>query len=192
MYNLSDTRTIKIMGIDPGTTNMGIGIIVANIDNLEIISSNGYTLNSERNRENSQYIPADGDDVYLRLMALDVALSRAIASECPDEFAMESPFMNPKRPQAYSPLVQCLTMIKAAIKRYRYTATPWFIPPSNVKNAVGAKGNCNKEIVRDLILSKENELKFSGMVGLGFQSEHVHDGLSIAYGRLHALKLERG
>ena len=70
--------------------------------------------------------------------------------------ASESPFYNRLRPGAFGPLNEILFSIRQAVAEYDSWLQLDLVPPSNVKQALGAKGNCGKPEMIEALLSNKN------------------------------------
>ena len=68
-----------ILGIDPGTTIMGYGIIKATGENVSLIDFNDFSLKKL-------------DNHYLKLKKIFSSLTEIIDKYNPDEIAIEAPF----------------------------------------------------------------------------------------------------
>jgi crossover junction endodeoxyribonuclease RuvC len=135
-----------ILGIDPGTSIMGFGIIKG-IGNKPVAIDMGV-IRMKRIL-----------DPYLKLKEIFDATTRLIDKYCPDELAIESPFFG-KNVQSMLKLGRAQGVaISAALQRN----IPIFeYAPRKIKQAITGQGAASKEQVAALIknqLSFESEIK---------------------------------
>jgi len=182
-------RIGTILGLDPGTNNLGLGWVQADLGDLRIQSTHSQLLVAEKMRPNPYIAQAMGDR-HARLHVLQQNLLEMLFYLRPVCVVSESPFFNPRRPNAYEALVQTVDMIKHALYRYDDQMTLTFIDPPSVKKAVGASGNAKKEEVQSRIVKVE-ELNYSGSVPLSQLDEHSIDAIAVAYAKLTQFRRNR-
>ena len=126
---------MRILGIDPGTINMGYGIIEANEDKITLISCGALV---------SQARSPIGE----RLCFLYDALLKIIARYHPDAVAIEQPFVarNVRAALAIgrAQAVAILAAAKRKIPSYEYT-------PAQVKQRVADYGASSKEQIQEMV-----------------------------------------
>lgn len=123
------------MGIDPGTTTVGVSIFILN-DNLEIVDRYSELLDMKR----VGYVNRLNNKTDYKLERIERRVSELIHIYKPFAMVVEMPFMNNSRPQAVIPLARSLQAIIGAMVRASPN-TPVLRPsPSNIKNAVGVSG----------------------------------------------------
>ncbi len=123
------------MGVDPGTNNMGLGIIETKGNNIKIIAMDILKLDKL-------------EDHYLRLQKIFDATLRTIDTFHPDEFAIESPFFG-KNIQSMLKLGRAQGVaIAAALNR----GIPVFeYSPRKIKQSITGKGAASKEQVAGML-----------------------------------------
>ncbi len=126
---------MRILGIDPGTINMGYGIIEANEDKITLIGC-GALVSRARS------------PIGERLSYLYQALKGIIARYHPDAVAVEQPFMarNVRAALAIGK-AQAVAILAAAnqgIPTYEYT-------PAQVKQRVADYGASSKEQIQEMV-----------------------------------------
>ena len=127
---------MKILGIDPGTVNMGFGVIEAGKNNTDLIDCG--VLES----------PGRSSSIGERLSHFYGALLRIIAHYQPDAVAIEQPFVakNVKSALAIG-RAQAVAMLAAAgngIPVYEYA-------PAEIKQKVADYGASSKEQVQEMV-----------------------------------------
>ena len=147
---------MKIIGIDPGLTKTGIGIIEAKNNSIKFIAS--QTIYSSAS-----------DSLAFRLRKFHDSLSEIIQTFKPDESAIEETFLN-KNPGSslklgYARGALILTLSIHNLKVFEYSATA-------VKKAIVGAGRAEKEQVQAMIKIL--------IKGDGFKNEDEADALAIA------------
>ena len=175
----------SIIGIDPGSIHLGVGIIEVDVTDFSIVSCEAFALNGEQLGRNSWESYLHGDR-FGRIHALRKSILRLFMLRDPIlEIASEAAFINPRRPAAYGALMEVICAIRQAVMAFDSWMPLYMVEASVAKASVGAKGNSgNKDAVRDaLIRIPEINNTFKGDVPLAKLTEHASDGLAIAYAR---------
>lgn len=170
--------TIRLVGIDVGTTNCGIGIIETDPIDLNIVNieTSKMTLVNDTDRVYNRLV--------YRLMDLYLGLKDLLIDVDPIAVYLEYAFINRLRPGAYGPLSQARGVIENCILNVnmKWLTTNEIIfggfPPSIIKNAVGAKGGANKVSVLEAVL---NIKEISKHIDLTELTNDEVDGIAIAY-----------
>lgn len=146
-----------ILGIDPGTTNMGYGIIGITGKNMCLIAMGIIELHKLK-------------DQYIKLQRIFDRTVQLIDQYHPDEFAIEAPFYG-KNVQSMLKLGRAQGVaISAALSRN----IPIFeYAPRKIKMAITGQGNSSKEQVAALL---KNILKFEDVI----ETLDATDGLAAA------------
>ena len=126
-----------ILGIDPGTTIMGYGIIKATGENVSLIDFNDFSLKKL-------------DNHYLKLKKIFSSLTEIIDKYNPDEIAIEAPFFG-KNVQSMLKLgrAQGVAMAAGLVKEIPITE----YSPKKIKMAITGNGNSSKEQVAKMLQS---------------------------------------
>jgi crossover junction endodeoxyribonuclease RuvC len=122
-----------IMGIDPGTTRIGIGIIEKK--GSEFIAKKASLLIQEKD------IPLDEGE---RLLFIERALKMLIKKYSPDVIGMERLFFSSNKKTAFSVAHARGVMLKTIAET---RATLVELTPNQIKLAVAGNGNASKEAV---------------------------------------------
>ena len=130
-----------ILGIDPGTTIMGYGIIKVTGENVSLIDFNDFSLKKL-------------DNHYLKLKKIFSSLTEIIDKYNPDEIAIEAPFFG-KNVQSMLKLgrAQGVAMAAGLVKEIPITE----YSPKKIKMAITGNGNASKDQVAKML---QNILKF--------------------------------
>ena len=126
-----------ILGIDPGTTIMGYGIIKATGENVSLIDFNDFSLKKL-------------DNHYLKLKKIFSSLTEIIDKYNPDEIAIEAPFFG-KNVQSMLKLgrAQGVAMAAGLVKEIPITE----YSPKKIKMAITGNGNASKDQVAKMLQS---------------------------------------
>ena len=126
-----------ILGIDPGTTIMGYGIISVKDENVSLIDFDDFSLKKL-------------DNHYLKLKKIFSSLSLIIEKYNPDEIAIEAPFFG-KNVQSMLKLgrAQGVAMAAGLVKEIPITE----YSPKKIKMAITGNGNASKEQVAKMLQS---------------------------------------
>ncbi|MGJ8665703.1 MAG: crossover junction endodeoxyribonuclease RuvC [Patiriisocius sp.] len=135
---MSTTKTERIiLGIDPGTTIMGFGLIKVMGKKMEFLQLNELQL--------SKY-----DDHYKRLKIIFERTIELIDTWHPDEIAIEAPFFG-KNVQSMLKLGRAQGVAMAAGLSREIAITEY--SPKKIKMAITGSGNASKEQVAKMLLS---------------------------------------
>ena len=126
---------MRVMGVDPGTIKMGVGVV-------ESISGDLVC------REQICIAPKKNDPIELRLIHLLDNLKVIIDKANPDEIAVEEPFVSQNARTAIAiGQAQAVVFIAAAMRQipiYRYA-------PMEIKKSVTDYGGSSKEQVKSMV-----------------------------------------
>jgi len=136
MAKINNSEKI-ILGIDPGTTIMGFGMIKVIDKKMEFLQLNELKL--------SRY-----DDHYLRLKQIFERTVELIDSFHPDEIAIEAPFFG-KNVQSMLKLGRAQGVAMAAGLSRQVPITEY--SPKKIKMAITGNGNASKEQVAKMLQS---------------------------------------
>lgn len=174
-----DKNIATIVGIDPGTTKLGFAQLHYNVDNYDIVGCEAETLLGEK-LPGSDWLESLYGARFRRIEAYREVLKYRFDLASPVIIASESPFINVKRPAAYGALTEIVYAIKLAVVAHNSWRPLHLLPPSMVKNAVGAKGNADKDAMQ-VALSKLPAIASTCMSSISALDEHSIDALAVAY-----------
>jgi Holliday junction resolvasome RuvABC endonuclease subunit len=180
------SQVVSIIGIDPGSHCLGVGVLKIDITTLKIVSSDAWTLVGKRLVGKNDWTTSIHGERNGRVYALEQELLRIFRYFQPLEIASESPFINSKFPQAGLALTVVVCGIRQAVMQYDVWRELHLIDPPTVKMAVGAAGNAPKEVVKEKIMLLPN-LNYIGTVPLSQLDEHSIDALAVAFARFRLL-----
>lgn len=177
----------SILAIDPGTDTLGLACIQFDCRTGLIVGSEAQTYKGSRMAKHSWVGDVHGDR-FARINAHRINLARLLNTIQPAFLASESPFFSRAQPQAYGALTEVVYALRLTIFEYDPLMEVQLIDPPSVKNAVGAKGNADKESVRTYVLSLD-DLKYKGRVPIDVLDEHSIDALAVAYAMLLMIRV---
>lgn len=153
-----------ILGIDPGTTIMGFGLIKVEKQQMELLQLNELQL--------KKY-----DDHYLKLRVIFDRTTELIDTYLPDELAIEAPFFG-KNVQSMLKLGRAQGVAMAAGLSRQIPITEY--EPKKVKMAITGNGNASKEqvakMLQQLLNFKELPKNFDSTDGLAVAVCHFFNG----------------
>jgi len=124
-----------ILGIDPGTTIMGFGIIAVKSNQMELVQFHELIL--------KKYT-----DHYLKLEKIFKRTIEIVEQYCPDEIAIEAPFYG-KNVQSMLKLGRAQGVAMAAGLSRQIPITEY--SPKKIKMAITGNGNASKEQVAKML-----------------------------------------
>jgi len=128
---------VKSMGIDPGTYNMGLGLVSSVDDQIKYLNS--LVLSPKKNLPISR-----------RLYEINRSLLEIIDKWQPDSISIEQPFAGKNIKSAIAiGYAQAVAMICAET----YSVPIHLYAPRQVKYAITNYGNASKEQVQDMVVS---------------------------------------
>ena len=157
-----------ILGIDPGTTVMGYGIINVRGENVSLVHFDDFSLKKL-------------DNHYLKLKKIFSSLTEIIDKYNPDEIAIEAPFFG-KNVQSMLKLgrAQGVAMAAGLVKEIPITE----YSPKKIKMAITGNGNSSKEQVAKMLQSilkfKEIPKNLDSTDGLAAAMCHFYNAKKIS------------
>lgn len=168
-----------VLGIDPGSQFLGVAVIEYDITTGAIISSSSQTFQADKLEHKAKWVITLHGDRIARILAHKRNLIEVFNEYQPVRIACESPFYNPRRPNAYGALMEVLSAIRMAVIEWSQWVGLDLIDPPTVKKAIGAGGAAKKEEMMVKMLLKSDELKHSKEISS--LDEHSIDALAVAY-----------
>ncbi len=163
-----------ILGIDPGTTIMGFGLIRVVNKKMEFIQLNELLL-------------AKYEDRYTRLRLIFERTIELIETHLPDEIAIEAPFLG-KNPQSMLKLGRAQGVAMAAALSRGIPVTEY--EPKKIKMAITGNGNASKEqvakMLQQLLGIKELPKNLDSTDGLAAAVCHFYNSGKIVVGKSYS------
>jgi len=182
-----ERELVCLVGIDPGTTFLGFGLLYFDPYTLALKHASSELLRGERLALDPWFINAHGARAS-RVQGMKDRLASLFNLLKPFAVSAEGNFMNPHRPQAYGALVESVACIHEALKTYSYYQPLFMFEPSVVKKAVGAGGAAGKDDVNRALHQLGIDKIYSGSLLLEKATEHETDALAIAYTKYNEIR----
>lgn len=180
---------LTLMAIDPGSSNLGVALYTIDSTDGSIVATHAYTITANKSKFYSKELSKKMGDRFARLHAMRCEITDALNQHRPMMAACESPFYNPRMPNAYGVLVECVYMIQMAVWDYNDRVGFIRVAPKEAKMAVGAKKNGKDEVqkqVKKMLDTFKLDVTFSSL------DEHAVDAIAIGYhAYLRHFKLEQ-
>jgi crossover junction endodeoxyribonuclease RuvC len=164
---MQSTPSRIILGIDPGTTIMGYGLIDASTSELKVISLGVIDLRKMK-------------DHYLKLSYIYDRTKMLVEQYSPDEVALEAPFFG-KNVQSMLKLGRAQGVAMAAALSFKIPIYEY--APLKVKLSITGNGAASKEQVSGMLMKMfniENEPSFFDATdGLAVAVCHYYQSMSI-------------
>lgn len=173
-------NVIRIVGIDPGTDTLGVGIIDIDIETYEPLVVYGHTFKASKTIDTHSTRTERLGNRAVRLEEHHKSLLEVFCTCSPSLIAAETPFLKFGRVSAYEALVECYAMMQDAVWTYGPSFYLHRVDPVSAKNHVGVshKGT-DKNDVRTGVL-KHFEGKVAEGVPITTFDEHTIDALAVA------------
>lgn len=176
----------RIVGIDPGTNQLGFSVMEYDLRNNALLSIVALTFRSERMMDYDACLMETHHERAWKIQAQRRNLLRNLCGYRPHVVCCESPFYNRLRPGAYGPLVEMMDGIRGACMDYHPCVQFLTYEPSVVKRAVGAGAIAKKELVKEAILANTDLNQCYGQ--LASLDEHSLDAVAVAYSHLQFIR----
>lgn len=182
------SNIVRVIGIDPGCTNLGLAIMEFDCSTLLPVRSEAMSFNAERMMDTDTSVLEIHSERAAKVLSHKQNISRILLAYNPAVVCCESPFYNRMRPGAYGALMEILSSITNAVIEYN-TYTPFILyPPSIIKKSLGGSAFADKGLVRDQMLKLGDYFKLDGPYRLDQIDEHALDALAACYCYLENIK----
>ena len=179
-------NTTLILGIDPGSNNVGFCLMYVNLPSGTIEHTVAWSVNLQKTDfysfENALSI---GDKVE-RINALHLYMLDILNQYNPCFLVSEQPFSNKKYPGTGLVLAEVFSAIKVAISRYNPCKQLHILPPKSAKKQMG-DANADKHKMRLLVGSILGHINLSRDTGFERLDEHAIDAIAMAYTRYKSM-----
>ena len=170
----------RVVGLDPGTENLGFSVLDLSLWTGDIKVVHSETITPQKMLSDYKTEERIHGARTARLMALEDSLFSRFELFQPHAICTESPFLG-RFPQAFAALTECVSFVRRAVCRYdRYMPLEMVDPPT-AKKAVGmtVKRGITKDDVK-VAVEKLNIAYAEGIV-LDELDEHEIDSIAVAY-----------
>lgn len=177
---INASSEVTIIGIDPGSTRLGLSILRFSADwPHQIISTEAMTFAADRGTDKESWLSLNFGGRINRIAWLEEQIFAILIRTKPIHVAVESPFINALRPAAYGALVEVIDAIRRAVMRYSLWTSLSFVDPPTAKKAIGAPGNAKKDQMYDALMKIADRLNYVGPKPIYLLDEHSVDALAI-------------
>ena len=175
----------NMLSLDPGTETLGHAIIQVHAETQEIVNAEAWTVHASKLPYLSEWNTSLYHERFARIQALKESLRQTLEVYNPSIVACESPFYNPRRPNAFEALLDVLFAIRDTVFQWNPNVCIAFVTPSLAKKSIGVSGqSSDKDLVIKTILAHD---KFKDL-GLGNIDQHSADAMAVGYYRYTQLK----
>lgn len=175
---IPEEESIYLIGIDPGSNEVGIAIMKIDLQNKKILQSSACSINLAKLIKPTCWLARVYDHKTAKILHIKKILHELLEAYNPIFIACETPYFNPSRPIAYGVLVEVLTTIKHSVIDYDINKKLEFITPSEVKVAVNASYKGDKIEMKDKVANL-SDLNFVDKISS--LDDHAIDALAVAY-----------
>lgn len=182
MLRLPDDPTAyRIVGIDPGTDNLGVSVLDVDLRTGSVTLISSQTLTASRMINGWHRISDLHGARFSRLQVLGNALVEIFVEYDPHAIISETPYFNKKRPDAFGALVEALSMIRGAVYRFCSSMALLKVDPAKNKANLGVSGkSSDKELVKRAVMGL-SDLHNPYQINLALLDEHSIDSLAVAW-----------
>lgn len=176
-------KPYRILGIDPGTSTLGVSVLDFEIETSNVQLVHIVTLDARKEIKNYQTTCELYGERFAKLMIHEKNIYNLIVRYEPNCIISESPYMG-RFPQAFAALTQCLLMLSNVTYRYNSEIPFELVDPPTVKKAVGAKPKgSNKDPVKEGLF---NIARIEGWDPNEIErlDEHSVDATAVAYSKV--------
>lgn len=173
----------RLLGIDPGSTAMGLALFDLDLKNQKIVGIQAWTIKTDKLKNDTGLPEELYADRQIRLHKLYLAMKRLLTQEHVNHVAYEGPFMNRLQPSAYGPLVALMTMVHLAVMETASGMGFSVFQPQQVKKSFGVAGKKGKEVMLEALSLNDDlmsAMAFSNCL-LNELDEHSVDAIAAGY-----------
>lgn len=194
---LGGPTSFFILGIDPGSTTMGVAALEVRIADKALLRADSFTIDANRPCGGRQ-VQSWKEELYAprsaRMDEIRTRLTHALNHYHPLQVACEAPFFNSLHPSAYGVLVEVVKTVEETVKawsgwhplyRIESTAAKRSINPQNKDEAARLKLIKNS---KDRIKETVRIFPALSFLNLETMSEHEIDAVVVGYCQLQRLR----
>ena len=171
---------VSLIGIDPGSTHLGISVMRVDPINWKIINTRAKTIHAQKLIDlNSDLVIYHGEKIA-RIRLICQKLYTLFQYERPLAVASESPFYSQRRPSAFGVLTEVIDGVRDAVYQYNSLLPLTLIDPPTVKKAVGAPGNADKLVVKNFV-KMSPIINYAGDTPIDLLDEHSIDSIAVNF-----------
>lgn len=181
----------RIMGIDNGSSNLGIAVLELDLRHGEYTVLYTRTLIAEKLLRERRICTASHGSRWERQNILKEELSKELWFHNPHNVAVETPFFMPRRVQSFETLTEMMIFIRQAV--YDFSGNDIYgVSPGEAKRAVQTeKFTMKKDAIKDCVLNLNNLIWKEG-IHKGNLTEHEYDAIAVARAHGEAIRKATG
>lgn len=180
MFRLrDDDYTFRIMGVDNGSSFLGVVIMDLDLRSGVYSLVHAETLDGQRLIHNHRGSLVTYTPRWVRELTLADSFSDLLERFEPDAVPVENAFFQPGRVTSFEVLTEMKVLLRQRVEDYDYSKDIILISPGEAKRAVQpASFTMKKVVIRDCILAMENIRCLNG-INLDNLTEHEYDGVAV-------------
>lgn len=180
----TDDTWMRILGIDPGSNDLGIAIIEVHPETFEPKAVYASTIHLKKLLHLYEQCEQIHGEKIAKLFALEKAMKKLLQAWMPDVVVSESPYMG-KFPAAYAALVECLSAIRRALHEHDPNMPLHTLDPATIKAYLGVSGKSgDKDKIYEALCGHKELVQ---AIDLDELDEHAHDALAVAHAKYKRL-----
>lgn len=191
--HFNDTSFIyRIMGVDNGSTHMGVVIADLNLRTGQYHIQHVETYRGDRLAKDVIGLSETHSALWARQMMLREAFYHTLVDFEPHAVAVEAPFFMPGRVTTFQALSETMVFIKMAVSDYDPAMPTHLITPGQAKRAVQTKDfTMKKVVIPECVVRLPNITYNEGIDKYGL-TEHEYDGIAVAKAHGDLVRKETG
>lgn len=143
-----------LLGIDPGSSSLGLAILELDSTTFSIVATTAYTIEATK-LELFNTLDLRLPERERRLRAISKAVGLCLEAYRPLTLAIESPFFNSRKPSAYAVLIETMYVLKQTARAYDLNLPIIEVDPPTAKKAIGVRRLKAKERRRLKLTTKD-------------------------------------
>lgn len=193
MKFLDDSFTYKIMGIDNGSSMLGVVIVLLDLrlGHYHVVSKETFVAEKLIGRHEGNLVTHNAR--WARQRTLSDCLRRELRYHNPHAVAVETPFFMPRRVQSFETLTEMMIFIRQEVEDHSGRDI-YRVTPGEAKRAVQPKDKkftMKKVVIKDCVLAMPN-LSFNEDIDKYSLTEHEYDAIAVAVSHGEAIRKETG
>ncbi len=161
MLDLNQPPHGVILGIDPGTINMGYCAMTVDLRTLERVKTETFTINADKPADGvgmREFIPDHHSDLFMRVREHGERLWDILVHYQPFQVAVELPFFNALSPTAFNPLIQMFAMIQNTVYDYNAWMTLYKVENTVTKAMVAPDSKEERKRIREAYATSKERI----------------------------------
>lgn len=177
--------TVRIMGIDPGSNFLGVGVLYIDLKTDNIVDIKSVPIDLTKL---VKIKPLYRTPLLHRLLLLKHRITKIYNHFLPTHLAMETSFINMKRLGAVIPLTQSITILQTTVSELHPLIHIYNYSPHNIKKSLGFKSQRGKDDKELMYQAVKSNKELNKHISIDKLTEHEIDAIAIAY--THWLELK--